>query len=235
MVRYPVKIETGALLTWCKSNGATPGSGLAAMLCQVIAKECQVKDGVVMAVLPASLRKFLHADKTFKNCASAYFLPAHPSECSAMSTGELGAELRQDTKAMMDETHARLLFSSINMITHLGKKLPGYFLKNKLMAMSESHPQDTFTLDYVGSLRTNDYSDQITEVRYLNPDVFNGSLCVVLSETAGAFHINFNQTFENDRYYTAFLKKLEELDIPYVTLPKDSYLNPEVELPREQK
>ena len=207
---------------------------LAAMLCQVITAECQVQEGIVMAVLPASLRKFVQAEKTFKNCASAYFLAARPADCRAMSTGELGARLRQDMKAMMDETHARLLFSSINMITHLGKKLPGYFLKNKVYAIPERKPQDTFTLDYVGSLRTNDYSDQITEVRYLNPDVYSGSLSVVLSETAGAFHINFNQTFESDRYYAAFLKKLEELGIPFETLPRGSYLNPEVELPREQ-
>ena len=235
MYRYPVKIGTNALLTWCKSQGATPGSGLAAMLCQVITKECQVQEGVVMAVLPASLRKFLHAEKTFKNCASAYFLPASPTECDGMSTGELGAKMRQDMKAMMDESHARLLSSSINMITHLGKKLPGHFLKNKLMAMSENRPQDTFTLDYVGSLRTNDYSDQIKEVRYLNPDVYNGSMNVLLSETAGSFHINFNQTFESDRYYTAFLKKLDELGIPFETMQKETYLNPEVDLPPEQR
>lgn len=100
--------------------------------------------------------------------------------------------------------------------------------------MSENRPQDAFTLDYVGSLRTNDYSDQITAVSYLNPDVYNGSLYVVLSETAGFFHINFNQTFESDRYYAAFLQKLDELGLPCGTLPKDSCLNPEVELPGEQ-
>ena len=37
------------------------------------------------------------------------------------------------------------------------------------------------------------------------------------------------------KYPEQMKEKLEELDIPYVTLPKDSYLNPEVELPGEQK
>lgn len=235
MFRYPVKIKTDEFLRWCKAQHASPGSALAAMVSQNIAAENKVPEGVVMAVLPVSLRKYLHADKTFKNCASALFLASHPAECESMSTGELAAKLRQDMKALMNEDRARLLISSINMITHLGKKLPGYFLKNKLMAMSETHPQDTFSLDYVGSLRTNDYSDQIKEVRYLNPDVFNGSLSVVLSETAGYFYINFNQTFDSDRYYAAFLKKLAELGIAYEALPRDSYLNPEVELPAEQR
>ena len=101
--------------------------------------------------------------------------------------------------------------------------------------MAENRPQDTVTVDYVGGLRTNDYSDQITEVRYLNPDVFKGSMSLMLSETAGFFHISFNQTFESRRYFEAFLGSLDAQGIPYETLPADTFLNPEVELPREQR
>jgi hypothetical protein len=57
----------------------------------------------------------------------------------------------------------------------------------------------------------------------------------MLSETAGSFHISFNQTFESKRYYNSFLKRLDELGIPYETLPGDTFLNPEVELPQEQR
>ena len=137
-------------------------------------------------------------------------------------------------KGQMSEEWGLLLTSSIRFMTQLGRKLPTYYLKNKVMAMSESHPQDTFSVDYVGGLQTNDYSDQITDVRYLNPDVYKGSMFVVLSETAGYFHLSFNQTFKSKRYYEAFLKSLDGLAIPYETLPADTYLNPEVELPPEQ-
>ena len=43
-----------------------------------------------------------------------------------------------------------------------------------------------------------------------------------------------SQTIESDRYYLAFAAILDELGIPYEKLPYESYLNPVVELPREQ-
>ena len=101
--------------------------------------------------------------------------------------------------------------------------------------MSENRPQDAFTLDYVGSLRTNDYSDQITDVRYLNAPPPNGASFVLMSETAGYFHFTFTQTVASDRYYLAFAAILAELGIPCEKLPYSSYLNPVVELPDEQR
>ena len=234
MHRYPLRIKTQELLSWSKSVSATPATALSAILGQSVHKELPDASGVIMAVVPISLRKYLHADKSFKNCASAVFLPMKPEQCRDMPTGELAAKLRKDMKGQMSEEWGLLLTSSIRFMTQLGRKLPTYFLKNKVMAMAESHPQDTFSVDYVGGLQTNDYSDQITDVRYLNPDVYKGSMFVMLSETAGYFHINFNQTFKSKRYYEAFLKSLDGLDIPYETLPSDTYLNPEVELPPEQ-
>ena len=233
--RYPLRIKTEELLGWSKSVSASPATALSAILGQSIHRDLPDSKGVIMAVIPISLRKYMHVDKTFKNCASAAFLPMKPEECEKMTTGELAAKLRVVLKGQMSEEWGLLLSSSIRFMTQLGKKLPFFFLKNKVMAMSESHPQDTFTVDYVGGLKTNDYSDQITEVRYLNPDPYKGSLFVVLSETAGFFHINFNQTFESKQYFDSFLKSLDELKIPYEELPGDTYLNPEVELPKEQR
>ena len=58
---------------------------------------------------------------------------------------------------------------------------------------------------------------------------------LLMSETAGCFHINFTQTIDSDRYYLAFAAILEELGIPCEKLPFESYLNPVVELPQEQR
>ena len=235
MYRLPLKIRTEDLIAWCREAGATPASAVSAMICQVINKENKIEEGLIMTVVPASLKRFLHADKSFKNCSSAYFIGAYPSECASMSTGELARKLRTDMKNQMGEKMALLMSSSINMIVHLGKKLPTFYLKNKVMAMPEKRPQDTVTVDYVGGLTTNDYSDQITGVKYLNADAYGGGLYIVMSETAGCFHINFTQTFESSKYYDGFLALLDELNIPYETLPRDTYLNPVVEMPAEQK
>ena len=51
----------------------------------------------------------------------------------------------------------------------------------------------------------------------------------------GNVHINFTQTIESDRCYLAFAAILDELGIPCEKLPYESYLNPVVELPPEQR
>ena len=235
MHRLPLRIRTEDLLSWCKASSASPATAITAILGKAIAAERNVQKGVIMSVVPFSMRKYLHAEKTFKNCASAVFLPMKPDECISLSAAELASCLRTELKKVLNEERSLLMVSSVNLIMRLGKIMPFYCLKNKLMAVTESNPQDTFSVDYVGGLKTGEYSDQITEVRYLNPDVYKGSLFVTLSETAGYFHINFNQTFDSTDYYDGFARCLDELQIPYEKLSADTYLNPAVELPGEQR
>lgn len=235
MYRLPLRIKTDDLLSWCKACGATPTTAITAVMDKAIMHEHNVSEGVIMGCLPYSLRRALHADKTFKNSSSAVFIPAKVDDVKSLETGALAAKLRGILKQQTSEDMVLLMSASINMIVHLGKKLPTYCLKNKVMAMPENRPQDTFSVDYVGSLTTNDYSDQISAVSYLNADPYKGSLFVVMSETAGYFHLNLTQTFESDRYYRAFCAVLDEEGIPYEKLPRGTYLNPEVELPAEQK
>ena len=53
--------------------------------------------------------------------------------------------------------------------------------------------------------------------------------------TSGSHNINFTENFNSDRYYLAFVAILDELGIPCEKLPFESFLNPEVELPPEQR
>ena len=231
MYRMPLRIKTEVLLSWCKENGTSPAAAVSVFAAKAVANEHNVEEGVIMSVLPFSLRKFLHVDKTFKNTDSAIFLPISPADLRSMPAGELAGKVRQTMKKQMNEQMATVLSSSINLVTHL----PFFWLKTKVFSLPEQRPQDTFLVDYVGGLRTNDYADQVTEVRYLNADPSNGSFFVLMSETAGYFHTNITHTFPSDRYYQAFCAVLDELGIPYEKLPCDTYLNPVVELPLEQR
>ena len=235
MYRKPLRIKTEDLLSWCKENSTSPAAAVSVFMAKAVANEHAVEEGVIMSVLPFSLRKYLHVDKTFKNTDSAIFLPLAPADLRQKPAGEVAAQIRQTMKAQMNEDMAKILSSSINLVTHLGKKMPFFWLKTKVFALPEKRPQDTFFVDYVGGLRTNDYADQVTEVRYLNADPSNGSFFVLMSETAGYFHTNITHTFPSDRYYLAFCAVLDELGIPYEKLPCDTYLNPVVELPLEQR
>ena len=234
MYSLPLRVKTGDFLGWCKANAASPAAGAAAIMTQAIARENDIREGVIMTVLPTSLRKALHAEKTFKNCYGALFLPTTPGEARSLSTGELAARLRGIMKEQMNGEFPKLVCAGMNTVIHLGAKMPTYKLKNKVMAMGENNPQDTFFVDYVGGLRCNDYADRITRVRYLNAPPANGASFVLMSETGGYFYINLTQTTESDRYYQAFASILEELGIPCEKLPFESYLNPVIELPPEQ-
>lgn len=232
MTRLPLKIKTEAFIGWCKANGATPASAVSAIMAKGIASQHNVSEGTVMAVLPASLRKYLHAEKTFKNSSVAYFIPMKADDVNRLSVGELAVAARQTMKSQMNERMGNMIFAGINMVVYLGKKMPTFKLKTKVLAMGEQKPQDTFIVDYVGGLTANGYADQITEVRYLNPAASAWSNTILMSETAGYFHINVNQTYESDRYYEAFCAILDEQGIPYEKLPRDTYLNPAIELPQ---
>lgn len=234
MYSLPLKVKTEDFLGWCKANGASPAAAAAAIMTQAIARENDIREGVIMSVVPTSLRKTFHVEKTFKNCYGALFLPATPEEARTLSTAELAAKLRTILKEQANGEFAKLVCAGMNTITHLGAKMPTYGLKTKVLAMSENKPQDTFYVDYVGGLRCNDYADQITDVRYLNAPPGNGASFVLMSETAGYFHFTFTQTVASDRYYLAFAAILAELGIPFEKLPYSSYLNPVVELPGEQ-
>lgn len=234
MYSLPLRVKTGDFLGWCKANGASPAAGAAAIMTQAIARENDVGDSVIMTVLPTSMRRALHAEKTFKNCYAALFLRATAQEARDLPTGELAARLRANMKAQMNGEFAKAVCAGMNLLIQLGSKMPTYKLKKKLLSISDNNPQDTYFVDYVGGLRCNDYADQITHVRYLNAPPANGATFVLMSETAGYFHINFTQTMASDRYYLAFAAILEELGIPCEKLPCESYLNPEVELPEEQ-
>jgi hypothetical protein len=235
MYSLPLRVKTGDFLGWCKANAASPAAAAGAIMTQAIARENEIREGVIMTVVPTSLRKPLNADKTFKNCYGAIFLSTTPEEARSLSSGELAARLRTMMKEQMSGEFPKLVCAGINTVIHLGARMPTFGLKNKVMAMGENNPQDTFFVDYVGGLRCNDYADRIVHVRYLNAPPANGASFVLMSETAGYFHINFTQTVESDRYYRAFASILEELGIPCEKMPFESYLNPVIELPPEQR
>ena len=191
-------------------------------------------EGKVRCVAPFSLRRSLHAEKTFTNCSAAVFMPMEVHDINTLSAGELAAKMRTRLKEQMTDELGQILSSGINLITHLGKSVPTFFLKNQVMSLADSQ-QDTFFVDYVGGLRTNGYADQIAEVRYLSSAHGQGTMNIVLSATAGFFYVNFLQTFESDAYYRAFCEILGEEGIAFDQLESDSYLNPKVEFGKEQR
>lgn len=235
MHRLPLSIKTEEFLAWCKANGSSPAAAVAAIMAKGIAREHKVDEGTIMAVVPISVRRHLNAEKTFKNCDVAVFVGMDAADVNALSTGELAGKARTVLKDQMNNGTAERVYAAMSTIVHLGSKMPTFGLKTALLATSENHPQNTFFVDYVGSLRAKGFEDQILEVRYLNPDPGCGSCFVLMSETAGRFHINLTQSFASDRYYQAFCAVLDDEGIAYERLERGTYLNPAIERPQERR
>ena len=236
MYRLPVKIKTEDFIAWCKANSSSPAAAAAAIMAKAIARVRDVSAEKVTAVIPCSMRKFMEgAEKTFKNCSGVVFINMAPHDVKELPTGELAAQARATLKTKMGSGEANRMYAGINKLIHIGTRLPFYGLKCRILAGSENNPQNTFYVDYVGGLTAHGYEDQILEVRYLNADLGCPSLFVLMSETAGHFHINLTQSFENDEYYHAFCEVLEEQNIPFERLPIESYMNPAVVVPQEQR
>lgn len=233
MHRLPVKIKTEDFIGWCKANASSPAAAAAAIMGKAIARVRDVREGEVVGVIPCSMRKLVAgAENTFKNCSSVVFINMTPGEVNELPAGELAAKARTILKAKLSDGTANRMYSGMNKLVHLGTKIPTYPLKCRVLAGSENNPQNTFYVDYVGGLRANGYDDQIIEVRYLNADLGCPSLFVLMSETAGHFHINLTQSFANDEYYQGFCEVLDEAGIAFERLPAESYMNPAVCIPR---
>ena len=235
MYRLPVKIKTEDFIGWCKANASSPAAAAAAIMGKAIARVCDVREGEgeVVGVIPCSMRKLVPgAEKTFKNCSSVVFISMAPVEVNELPVGELAARARTTLKTKLGDGTANRMYSGMNKLVHLGAMIPTYTLKCRLLAGSEKNPQNTFFVDYVGGLTANGYGDQIVDVRYLNADIGCPALFVLMSETAGHFHVNLTQSFEGDAYYQAFCEVLEEAGIPFERLPAESYMNPTVSFPR---
>ena len=108
MYSLPLRVKTGDFLGWCKANAASPATAAAAIMAQAIERENDVREGVIMCVLPCSLRKALHVDKTFKNCYGAVFLPTTPEDARSLPAGELAARLRTALKEYMNGDFPKL-------------------------------------------------------------------------------------------------------------------------------
>ena len=233
MYRLPVKIKTGDFIGWCKENSSSPAAAAAAIMAKAIARVRKMDGREIVGVIPCSMRKLVPgAEKTFKNCSSVVFINMSPDAVTGLPVGELAAQARTTLKTRMGDGTAKRMYAGMNKLVHTGTMLPTYFLKSRVLAGSENNPQNTFYVDYVGSLTANGYDDQILEVRYLNAPLGCPSLFVLMSETAGHFHINLTQSFESDVYYRAFCEVLDDAGIPFERLPIESYANPAVSIPR---
>ena len=231
MHHLPLRVESGIFMSWCKAHATSPAAALSAILARAIAVTAEVENDEVECEVEFSARKVLGLDRTFKNCTTLINLPIAGTEAKSVPVGELAASMRRTMKENINETHARRTLGMLSLFLKLFTSLPIHERMGRSMPLVERFPQDTVSVDYVGSLKANGYGDQILDVRYLDADLFGGSLFVLFNEVAGHFVVSFNQTFASDRYFEALGEVLAECGLPYEMLPRETYLNPEVRIP----
>lgn len=226
--RYPVEVPTEALLSWAKGNGATPASAMAGLIAKVVARENPTLRGKLVVCIQISMRRLLGVPNTLKNCVGIAYLPFDKKTAAATPSGELARSARESLREQVTAEYAQKMAGAQSFAFRMGKIIPIQWLRNKMMGVLELCPFNTVSVDYAGRPAMGEYADQVRSMSYYFSEVFKGSLYLIMSECSGQFLINFNQTFETDKYYEGFIKALEEEGIAYKRLPSVRYITPEV-------
>lgn len=226
--RYPLSIPTEELLAWAKRNGAAPATAIAGMIAKVVARENPDLKGDLAVCVQISMRRLLGVARTLKNCVGIAYLPFDKKLVANESAGNIAREARQILSEQTTEEYAQAMVGMQGFVFRLGKHIPIKSLRNRIMGVLETCPYNTVSVDYAGRPAMGEYADQLQSMSYHLSEVFKGSLYLIMSECGGKFLINFNQTFETDRYYEGFLRVLEEEGISYERHPSVRYITPEV-------
>ncbi|MDO4808329.1 MAG: hypothetical protein Q4A07_13890 [Coriobacteriales bacterium] len=224
--RYPLRVPTNELLGWAKGHGASPASAVAGMIAKAVMRENPTLRGKLTVCVQISMRRLLGVPHTLKNCVGAAYLPFDKKTVVQTPTGQLASEARASLREQLTEEYANKMAGMQSFAFRAGKLIRP--LRNLCMGVLELCPFNTVSVDYAGRPAMGEYESQVKSISYYFSEVFKGSLYLIMSECAGSFLINFNQSFETDRYYRAFLRVLEEEHISYEELPAVRYLTPEV-------
>lgn len=114
-------------------------------------------------------------------------------------------------------------------VRKVGQAMHSYQEKSQVLNFARNANNDTFMLDYVGSLRSRGFKDQIVSTHYKATNCQPSFRTVILyiMATAGYFDIELVRAFESDVYVGAFAEQLEKRGINFVQGKEISYITPE--------
>ena len=210
---YGIRIPSGELMSYVKGLNSSPSVVISMLVCEAIQKVHPECDAPIVANIPLSARKTFDCPKTFKNVSSRVVLPLTGTPMDAMPFEQKAAALRGVLKMQLDPNILRTVYNDvigpkyIERMTTPGDYWEAVEQSNKSMSMI---CHDTFYTDYIGSLHTTDYTDQITGIHFLCEPPRGGKLHLNIIEHNGSFQINCLARFDISVYVNALMDVLAE-------------------------
>ena len=230
MLAMPVRIREDDFMRFVKENKGTPTAMLHILMSHAVQTVHPENEQMIGALIPASSRKLLGAENTFKNCIGALRLPYRQEEMDKLSLLEQTQRAREMLRESKNPDMARFLANQLGgAVRKVGAVMHTYAERQAVLDFSSKSNSDTYMIDYVGSLNAGEYASEIIKTRYLATNLtrnFN-SMTIYLSATAGFFHLEVVRGFESSVYCDAFLEQLVKHGIAFERDAETSYITPQ--------
>ena len=230
MLAMPVRIREDDFMRFVKENKGTPTAMLHILMSHAVQTVHPENEQMIGALIPASSRKLLGAENTFKNCVGALRLPYRQEEMDKLSLLEQTQRTREMLRESKNPDMARFLANQLGgAVRKVGTVMHTYAERQAVLDFSSKSNSDTYMIDYVGSLNAGEYASEIIKTRYLATNLtrnFN-SMTIYLSATAGFFHLEVVRGFESSVYCDAFLEQLVKHVIAFERDAETSYITPQ--------
>ena len=188
---WGLRVNSEDLMSFVKANGTSPSVAISMLVAEAVAAVHPDIDAPVFANLPVSIRRMIGCEETFKNCSSRIILPVSGTPLDALPFSERAAQLRGILKQQMNPDLWRSVHTMMGAM-HIKrmKEATDYWEETKKPSGVATVCHDTFYIDYIGRLRKTDYSDKLTDVRFICKPALGNTLHINVIDHGGQFRID---------------------------------------------
>ena len=230
MYGVPVRVKEDEFMRFVRENRSTPVAMLHVLMAGAVQAVHPENDQTVGALVPASYRRHLNAENTFKNCSGALRLPFRMAEMAGLSFEEQAQRSRALLKQANDVNMARFLANRLGgALRQISAGIPNFAGRLPYLDFQKTSTNDTYMIDYVGGLKAGEYAREIVRTKYMATNIernFN-TVTLYISATSGFFHFEIVRAFESGAYVDAFLDQLTLHGIAFTREPESRYVTPE--------
>ena len=230
MYGVPVRVKEDEFMRFVKDNRSTPVAALHVIMANSVQAVHPDLTQTIGALVPASYRKHLNAENSFKNCAGALRIPYRIEEMRDLSFAEQAAHARAVLKQSNNPNAAKFIANRMGgALRQIGASIPNFSGRLAYLDFSQNANNDTYMIDYVGSLKAGAYSHEIVRTKYMatNTAPNFSTVTLYISATSGFFHFEIVRAFESGVYVDAFLDQLSRHGIAYTREAESRYTTPE--------
>ena len=188
---WGLRVNSEDFMSFVKENGTSPSVAISMLVAEAIAAVHPDIDAPVFANLPISIRRMIGCEETFKNCSSRVVLPVSGTPLDALPFSERAVQLRGILKQQMNPDLWRSVHTMIGArnIKRM-EEATDYWEELKKPTSFASVSHDTFYIDYIGRLHQTDYTDQLTDVRFICKPPVGNTLHINVIDHGGQFRFD---------------------------------------------